>query len=172
MDIGFLELSDPPKHHPDCCLAVSRPLLDKLVSILPHAPDVVLSIGSGTGLLEAAILQHSHERIDVIGVEVSSSVNKYLPEQHILIVDGTWAIHVEAQTAAAWMFVYPREPKLVATYIETCAPDVPKTIIWLGPRNDWSDYAPVFELGHSYDTQLVEDCGVAGYEAMIIATKK
>lgn len=172
MDIGSIELSDVPKHHSDCCLAISRPLLDRLVSILPHAPDVVLSIGSGTGLLEAAILQHSHEHIEVIGIEVSSSVNKYLPEQNILTVDGTWALHVEAQTAAAWMFVYPRGPKLVATYIETCVSDALRVILWLGPRNDWPDYAPIFERGKFLCLQLLEDCGVAGYEVMVLATKK
>jgi len=131
-----------------------------------------LSIGSGTGLLEAAILQHSHEQIDIVGVEVSPSVNKYLPEQNILVVNGTWALHVKAQTAAAWMFVYPREPRLVATYIETCASDAPKTIIWLGPRNDWPDYAPVFERGQFHHLELLDNCGVAGYEVMVIATKK
>ncbi|GAB7346406.1 hypothetical protein MBLNU457_5105t1 [Dothideomycetes sp. NU457] len=171
MSIGSLKLSDAPKHHPDCCLAISRPLLDKLVSILPHAPAVVLSIGSGTGLLEAAILQHSHEQIDIVGVEVSLSVNKYLPEQNILVVNGTWALHVEAQTAAAWMFVYPREPKLVETYIDTCASDAPRTIVWLGPKNDWPDYAPVFDRSQFIHVQL-EDCGIASYEAMVVATKK
>jgi len=172
MEIEHLQLSDASRHHPDCCLAISRPLLDKLVVLLPHKPDMVLSIGSGTGLLEAALLQHSQDKIDIVGVEVSSTVNKYLPEQNTLIVSGTWALHLKAQSAAAWVLVYPREPKLLATYIKERASKALQMIMWLGPRNDWPEYANVFEQFQTFHIQLIEDCGLAGYEIMVVATKR
>jgi len=164
-------LTDAPKHHPDCCLAISRPLLKTLVSTLPRAPRLVLSIGSGSGLLEATLLRFAPDQVDIIGVEVSQTVNKHLPESNTFFVNGTWALHAEAQTAAAWMFVYPREPKLVQLYLETRSSDDLRTIVWLGPRSDWEDYASVFELGDAFKITLIEDCGAAAYELMAVMSR-
>jgi len=172
MDVQSLQLSNESKHYSDCCLGISQPLIDKIIALLPHKPGLVLSIGCGSGLFEAVLIQHAQDKIDLVGVEVSSTVDKYLGEQNIIIADGTWALHEKAQSAAAWMFVYPREPKLLAKYIDTYASEDLKVVMWLGPRNDWPDYADVFEQYQMFHVQMIEDCGLAGYEIMAVAAKR
>ena len=169
MDLS--EVHQDPKHHADCCLAISRRLLDTLTSILLHAPRQVLSIGSGTGLLEDTLLRYSSGTINLIGVEVSPTVNKYLPESNLHVVNGTWAMYPDAHLAAAWVFVYPREPKLLNRYLSAQAHGALETIVWLGPRSDWSDFAPTLESRNAFHVTLVEDCGAAAYEMMAVATK-
>jgi len=164
-------LTDAPKHYPDCCLAISRPLLQNLASALPHAPQRVLSIGSGSGLLEATLLRFARDSIDIIGVEVSSAVNNYLPEQNTLCSGGTWALHPEARFTAAWMFVYPREPRLIELYLNNHLSDDLEIIVWLGPRCDWPDYAPIFEVCNAFKMALIEDCGAAPYEMLAIMNR-
>ena len=50
-------LSDEPTHFPDCCPGVSNPLVMALADRLPPSPALILLIGSGSGLLEALVLQ-------------------------------------------------------------------------------------------------------------------
>ena len=49
-------LTDRPAVYAGCCLALSTPLVAHLHSLLPKAPALTLSIGSGFGLLEALLL--------------------------------------------------------------------------------------------------------------------
>ncbi|KAI0197025.1 hypothetical protein F4808DRAFT_299542 [Astrocystis sublimbata] len=179
------KLTSEPTRHPACCLSLSETLLATIKTLLdtsfpPHLqtqcrniyaprpgsdPALLLSIGSGTGLLEellhnylnSAIHNDSHGlssarnestrnawRIE--GVEVDLSVNIYLPEDRINHVPGTWAV-LSSRTqndAAALMFVYPRERGLVRRYVDAFFNTLTTTkdgrfVLWLGPKCDWED---------------------------------
>ncbi|KAI1751055.1 hypothetical protein F4782DRAFT_506610 [Xylaria castorea] len=147
-DLPLLTLE--PTRHPGCCLSLSEPLLATIRTLLDSAPHLnkksydghkpelepepepalILSIGSGTGLLEEllhvylnnddhlSINSNSAENWRVEGVEVNAAVNIYLPEDRINHVLGTWAVlETRAREAAALMFVYPRDGALVRRYI-------------------------------------------------------
>ncbi|KAI3319876.1 hypothetical protein HD806DRAFT_251106 [Xylariaceae sp. AK1471] len=144
-----------PTRHPGCCLSLSRPLLFTINSLLTSSipgtpfsdpdpepePGLVLSIGSGTGLLEELLHTYltthvTHDtqllregdrdnrcwRWRVEGVEVNSNVNVYLPEDRINHVPGTWAVlekkRTRARDAVVLLFVYPRDGALVRRYID------------------------------------------------------
>ena len=164
------QISTEPKHHPDCCLSISTTLLDYLARLLPKSPATILSIGSGSGLLEQ-LLSSRYPSLDVLGVEVDNSVNKYLPEQNVYIVKGTWESCTLAASAEAWILVYPRQPQLLAKYLNEYSAGAAVTIIWLGPRIDWIDYE--FELlRHGFSQITVQDnCGLVSYEMMAVARK-
>jgi hypothetical protein len=83
------QLGDEPKHFPDCCMGISKPLVSTLLTMLPPKPALILSIGCGSGLLEQTLLQAGHQRLDLYGVEVPGCVNAHLPSDRVLIVPGT-----------------------------------------------------------------------------------
>ncbi|TRX90542.1 hypothetical protein FHL15_008515 [Xylaria flabelliformis] len=144
---GLPLLTHEPMRHPGCCLSLSKPLLATIGTLLdsiPHLdnnkshdghkpePALVLSIGSGTGLLEellhiylnnddhVSINSNSAKNWRVEGVEVDPAVNIYLPEDRINHVLGTWAVlETRAHEATVLMFVYPRDGALVRRYIDT-----------------------------------------------------
>ncbi|KAI5245590.1 hypothetical protein E4T43_03227 [Aureobasidium subglaciale] len=157
--------SAEPKHHPDYCMAISQSLLHTLVNLLPHGPAIsVLSIGSGTGLLESLLSTLLDDSYDLCGVEVAPNVNRYLPEQNMFFVGGTWDLCSQAAKAHVWMFTYPREPKLILRYLDI--------IIWLGPRMDWqSDYEATFASSKFSRLTVLGDSGAAAYEMVVIAER-
>ena len=171
MDISHLstQLSSSPKRFPDCCLTISTTLISHLSSLLPKNPNFTLSVGSGPGLLESLIV-HCNENVLVEGVEVASTVNRYIEEEHMNVVGGGWGLSPVAQQAAAWMFVYPRDPRLVTNYIETYGSDSVERIVWLGPRVDWADYEPYFTRS-SFSRLSYLDIGLAPYEVAAVATR-
>ncbi|KAF2156734.1 hypothetical protein K461DRAFT_3479 [Myriangium duriaei CBS 260.36] len=164
--MAAISLSSVPQHYPDCCVALSQSLIESLASILPKSPELVLSIGSGSGLFE--FLLHRHDpRINLRAVEVNNTLNKYLAESCVWVVGGTWATHTAASEASSWIFVYPREPKLVRLYIETHVSPLLRCIIWIGPRNDWHDYASLF-VGPSWDVNPLEELSTVSYELVVL----
>jgi hypothetical protein len=167
--MDLVELSDTPQHHPDCCLALSNGLLSSLIDALPSQPQSTFSIGSGSGLLEA-LINLSAPKL-VYGVEVNQSINKYLSQEMIHFVPGTHALLWRASEASAWMFVYPREIKLVKLYLETIGSKIEK-IIWLGPRVDWPDYESVFMEFGSISIVASEVCGLPTYEVMVLVNRR
>ena len=159
-----------PKHHPDCCMAISQSLLHNLANLLPCGLAIsVLSIGSGTGLLESLLSDLIDDSYDVCGVEVSPNVNKYLPEQNMFFVGGTWDLCSQAGKSHVWMFTYPREPKLVKQYLELFDHANLSKIFWLGPKMDWQDYEGVFSSSRLSRLTILEDCGAATYEMVVVA---
>ncbi|KAL4787509.1 hypothetical protein BJX76DRAFT_318770 [Aspergillus varians] len=174
MDVSQISplLSTSPTALPNCCLALSTPLLNHLASLLPQTPDFTLSIGSGPGLLEA-LIAHRHPNVPIEGVEVNSSVNLYIAEQDMNVVGGTWDLFPRASQAKAWMFVYPREPKLVTKYIETHGdrPGSVEMILWLGPRADWVDYEACFRDSVFSQLSFPDDVGLAPYEMLVVARR-
>ncbi|KAI1424271.1 hypothetical protein F5Y12DRAFT_460575 [Xylaria sp. FL1777] len=165
-------LTDEPSRHPGCCFSLSQPLLATIRSLLPPIPTItpptdlherkscdeyksapeleralILSIGSGTGLLEELLHTYLNDNDDgahspigqgnlpqpfshpgasglpenwrVEGVEVNQAVNVYLPEDRINHVAGTWAVlESRARVSTVLMFVYPRDGGLVRRYID------------------------------------------------------
>ncbi|KAL3463259.1 hypothetical protein BJX64DRAFT_287514 [Aspergillus heterothallicus] len=165
-------LSQDPALYPNCCLSLSTPLVTHLASILPQHPHISLSIGSGAGLLEALIATHNRD-VHIEGVEVNSSVNIYIEEQDMNVVTGTWDLCSRAAQAKAWIFVYPREPKLVKRYIEVFGGGDVDQILWLGPKMDWADYEGCFEQSVFRDVKVYEGESIGGAEfEMVVVLRK
>ena len=83
----MLELSDTPKHHPECCLSLSsklfRTIANRVRNLAKDNPQstVVTSVGCGTGLFEAILTAYLSEQgvtdIVVDGVEVLTATTPY-----------------------------------------------------------------------------------------------
>ncbi|RYO87784.1 hypothetical protein DL766_004618 [Monosporascus sp. MC13-8B] len=180
------EVTDEPKHYPDCCLSISRGLLDVLTDTFRTVAGtgLVLSIGSGSGLLEALLQSRwtaaatsstaAFPRIE--GVEVQASVNRYLPAAAVGTVKGTWEVspHVRSDPAvAALLFAYPRSPALVSRYLrETEA----SAALWLGHRSDWPDFEPCFAgapgFGGAVEVVGGRAAGLVEYEMMAVLRRR
>lgn len=150
---------------------------------------LLVSIGSGSGLLEALLLRHVRSTalgpdVQVYGVEVpvgggssngggdSSSLNRYLPSERRVVVDGSWdvldrdglenldlewalrgiggqteGVEGDGDRDVGLMFVYPRLPSLVKRYLDVWmgSRDKLASVVWAGPRADWEDYQGLFE---------------------------
>ncbi|KAH8723570.1 hypothetical protein GQ44DRAFT_685071 [Phaeosphaeriaceae sp. PMI808] len=140
-------LTEKPIAYPGCCLALSSSLLLHLNSLLPPPPEIVLSIGSGFGLLESYLLATPFTH-HIIGVEVEPSPNRYLPVSNHRTVDGTRFLDPLAGQATVWLFVYPRRVDLVNEYLSMYGDDSVKQIIWIGPQADWNQYQDCFTRNH------------------------
>ena len=165
-------LSPKPAVHPDCCLALSAPLLAYLTALLPPPPALTLSIGSGYGLLEAIILNPPYNA-NIIGVEVQPSSNAYLAPPHHRTVAGSRFLEPLALEAQAWMFVYPRRVGLVEQYLSEYARRDGKvqTVLWIGPTADWEDYKGCFDEW-DVDAKSADAVGGRPWEVIAIARTK
>ncbi|CAG7556129.1 unnamed protein product [Fusarium equiseti] len=193
MDHPKLNPNAAPVRFPDCCLALSTKLLNILSDIFSRTTiskdkdrPTVLSIGSGSGLLEALLL-HQQDNSDtgiascnVEGVEVQQAgkdaVNKYLPEQAIYTVRGSWDVvsRLQDPDVTSLMFVYPRQPALILDYMKAITRDGlnVQVIVWLGPMADWE----VFESCFDGQFAVVEkrqgtEAGLDEYEMMALVRK-
>lgn len=165
-----------PAVHPGCCLALSAPLLENLANLLPSSPFIVLSIGSGYGLLESYLLSQPHN-IRIIGVEVQPTSNRHLPPSHHHCVTGSRFLDPLAGEAKVWMFVYPKRVGLVDEYIEAYGRAGVEKIIWAGPKADWEDYKGCFEGvrdGRAWDVVVksADEIGGTAWEMLAVATKE
>lgn len=151
-------LTEKPTTYPGCCLALSSPLVNYLKSLLPPPPGMVLSIGSGFGLLEAHLLAIPSSR-HVVGVEVEPSPNQYLPTKNHRTVHGTRFLDPLAGLASSWLFVYPRRVDLVNEYLNMHGEGSVKQIIWIGPQADWDQYQCCFS---TKDVQIRDADQVGG----------
>lgn len=158
-------LGPTPIRHPDCCLSLSTTLFDSIITATSgervggDGARVVLSVGSGSGLLEHLLMLHAEnsgpdgswlvEGVEVQQPESQPSVNKYLSEPHYHTVQRTSTIspRLYHDGVQGLMFVYPRQPSLVSQYLAelggrgSCL----DTVIWLGPRADWRDFSACFD---------------------------
>ncbi|PYH47878.1 uncharacterized protein BP01DRAFT_335514 [Aspergillus saccharolyticus JOP 1030-1] len=167
------QLTPHPQPFPNCCLALSSTLTTYLATnLLPAHPHFTVSIGSGSGLLEA-LISYRHPDITVEGVEVRADVNRYIDELDMNLVPGTWGLCERAAAARAWMFVYPREPGLVRRYLES-GNGLVQMVVWLGPQADWMDYAPCFDEhgGWELEVKTGEEVGVAAYEMLVVMRRR
>jgi hypothetical protein len=160
-------LTTTPTAYSGCCLALSAPFLTHLASLLPPAPALTLSIGSGFGLLEALLLAPPYPS-HMIGVEVHPSPNKYLPATHHRTVYGTRFHEPLATEAACWMFVYPRRVGLVQEYMSECGEGCVEMVVWIGPRADWEEYEACFE-GWEVQIKGADEVGGRAWELVAVA---
>lgn len=169
------DLPDEPAHYADCCVAISRPLVQAIAERLPPSPALILSIGSGSGLLESLLLQQNTtaeggQSLNLYGVEVPTCVNKYLPDHRLLRVASTSTLHEDAVMASALIFVYPRQVRLFAQYLDVCLNGALDTILWLGHRSDWPDAESLVSSAFSH-VEHYDGPGIAAYELLVIATE-
>ena len=165
------ELSTEPRQHVDCCASLSSTLLANITSHIPREDSFVASIGCGSGLLEALILEH-RPTLHILGVEVVSCAVRYLPKESVEVVDGSRTLSKKAVEADVWLFVYPRTTTLVEAYVKMAEASPVRTIIWIGPTEDWTDFAPLFESTTFDVDQIAHNTGLGTYELMVVMTKK
>lgn len=181
-------LTNTPTPHPDCCISISSTLLRTITASLSESVQsgLVLSVGSGAGLLEALLYSMwtsscASQTTDllIVGVEVMSpatsafhSSNKYLPEQCFDTVKGTWAVSSRVKHAVALMFVYPRSTELVRLYIQEAGllSGPLHVVLWLGPSCDWAEFKPCFTGKGWVPVRIIRgnEAGLAEYEVMAI----
>lgn len=194
MELPVIDLAHGPVRHPHCCLSLSSTLLTSLTNIALEGNTgasetrVVLSIGSGTGLLEAFLAEHARQQLHdsnqtttlvVEGVEVTQpgtdnvTPNIYLPEQHSSTVRWSWEVssRLRDPDVSAVMFVYPRQPALVTQYVKA-ASELPgaRAIVWLGPVADLTDFESCFTGYGRFELRqgLDEETGLEANEMMAV----
>lgn len=160
------ELSECPSLHHDCCTSLSTKFVSRLASILPGSPALTLSIGSGSGLLEALLLNQRCD-IRIQGVEVSSSVNSYLAKESICVVNGTWDLCPLAKEAKVWMFCYPKDIGLIGKYAQAFEESSTGFCIWIGPIADFYELEGQISLS-TWTMEVIEDCGLSTYEKLVV----
>ena len=153
-----------PAHHPDCCSSLSVSLLKRLAFLLPPDPAPTLSIGSGSGLLEALLL-YQRPKLDLKAVEVPTANNNYMPADRLQIVNGYRDLCDVAADASAWMFVYPRDIWLLGEYVQAFGGQKCHLIIWIGPRADQLESK---FFGEMWIKEEMEECGLKSYETMAL----
>ena len=161
------QLSDVAAHHPDCCCSLSETLIAKIASLLPTKLGLALSIGSGTGLLEALLLAY-RPTMNLRAVEVSNAVNKYLPEDLMETVNGTWDLCNSAHDAGSWIFVYPRESDLIKRYAQVFGHGNTKQVIWIGPLADLPEIQDTYCPSAIWKQEFIKDSGLSEYEIMVL----
>lgn len=153
----------------DCCPGVSKLLLTTLADHLPRKPDVILSVGCGSGLLEALLIAVAGDELDLYGIEVPACHVKYLPDHRVLRVPSTASPHSEAMLASALVFVYPRKSTLLAQYLDMSLGGALEQAIWLGHKNDWPDFEKLLFAAFT-KIELFERPGIPDYELLVFAT--
>lgn len=164
------QLTDKATVYSGCCLALSTPLVAHVHSLLPPAPALTLSIGSGFGLLEALLIAAPCSP-KIVGVEVVPSPNMYLSRANHRVVHGTRFHEPLAAEAEAWLFVYPRRVGLVTEYLTSYANLAVQKIIWIGPQADWDDYKGCFVDGWELCTTGADKVGGKAWELIATARK-
>lgn len=187
MDLPHID--DEPRRYPDFCLSISTRLIRTLTDILTSScstpggqqKNLVLSVGSGSGLLEAHMqslwsslpgCSLAIEGVEVRTVEEARPVNRYLSEEHHTTVRGTFEVSPRGREASALIFVYPREPVLIQRYLEATREDDNsplRIIVWLGPKADWDTFAErLQDIPGFCSVEVPENCGLVEYEMMAV----
>lgn len=160
---------DEPIHFADCCAGISWPLLETLATHMPQNPALILSVGCGSGLLESMLLLATNGEVNVFGVEVPGCINKHLPEDRLLRVPCTASLHPDAMLASALMFVYPRQPDLVASYVNGFLDGAVEQVLWLGHRNDWPEIDLILRPAFG-KLEFIEGHRLPAYELLVVAS--
>jgi len=160
-----------PTAYSGCCLALSKPLLDFIATLLPPQPALVLSIGSGYGLLEAYLASNTYH-LRIIGIEVAPSSNLYLPESQHRLVHGSRFLEPLAADATTWLFVYPRRVGLVQEYLAAFEDRNVDKIIWAGPHADWHDFKGCFTARWHAALYNAGEVGGRAWELIAVLSKQ
>lgn len=167
---SLVELTDAPIAYSGCCLALSRPLVDYINTLLLPQPSLVLSIGSGSGLLEAYLTTDPYNA-SLIAVEVAPSPISYLPEEKHVVVHGSRFLSPLAANAKTWLFVYPRRVGLVEEYLAEHGDKTVDKVIWAGPNADWDDYKGCFLGCWEVHVHNADEVGGRAWELIAVAHK-
>lgn len=165
------DLAAKPTAYSGCCLALSRTLLDFIAALLSPQPALVLSIGSGFGLLEAYLASKTYN-VRVIGIEVAPSSNLYLPEGNHRIVHGSRSLEPLAADAKTWLFVYPRRVGLVQEYLAEYGSQNVETVIWAGPCADWDDFKDCVTAKWDVVVHSAAEIGGRAWELIAVMSKR
>lgn len=163
------ELSSTPAQYSDCCCSLSLCLVSTIADVIQSAGLSIVSIGSGTGLLEAYLLREKPD-LSLKAIEVSHAINIYLPCELVETVLGTWDVSTAAAGAQCWLFVYPRNQELFRTYVYSPMSKSLNTILWIGPRLDAEEYLEVPE-DQDWTRKIHDNCGLGPYELLISWTR-
>ncbi|SMY19570.1 unnamed protein product [Zymoseptoria tritici ST99CH_1A5] len=168
--ITLEDLGEEPCMFKDCCCSLSRPLIGALADTLPRSPALVLSIGSGTGLLENLIRQAAGDA-DLYGVEVPSCNNIHLPADRVVRVSTSLELHPDAVLAETLIFCYPRTIQLVDAYLRECVGGALEKVVFISHRDEWPAFRELF-LAHFAESDLAVDWPnlLPGYEILCIAS--
>lgn len=153
----------------ECCARLSAQLISTLLDKLPAAPALVLSIGSGLGLLEELLLQQSRDKLNLYGVEVDACANKFLRAERLLRVPTVHSLHADAILAEALLFVYPRDIGLIERYAREFVRGVLQTVIWIGPIDEYPEVERVLQLAF-VSVEIIGPPVVPGYERVAVAS--
>lgn len=148
-----IEISDVPKIFSGYCASISRGLMELLAFHLPKRPGFTLSVGSGSGLLEALIMAKCGDVL-IEGVEVGESINRYIPQEACNVVSGTWDTSTKAIEASAWLFIYPRDYSLIRKYLDKFESGAVTSIIWIGPAADVPEVPDVFKVSYFEEVEI------------------
>ncbi len=166
-------LRETTTHYADLCPGISKPLVNMLVDRLPQSSALTLSIGCGSGLLEAILLHAADvdhgKQLNLFGVEVPDCAITHLTPDRVLRVPNTMSLHDDAILASTLMFVYPRQAKLIRMYIDAAVDGALEQLIWLGHRSDWAE-AELLLLAAFSKIQCIDGPGIAAYELLAIAS--
>ena len=175
MAMSLEDLGDVPARFADCCVAISKPLIQAISARLPPHPATVLSVGSGSGLLESLLVKDGAGEVtsplNLFGVEVPSCVNKHLRQDRLLRVSSTSCVYADAVFAEALIFVYPRQVSLIAQYLQICLGGMLEILVWFGHRSDWADAEDLLSSSFS-NLEYVDIPGIAEYELLVVATER
>ncbi|OQS00066.1 hypothetical protein THRCLA_06259 [Thraustotheca clavata] len=152
-----------------CCVNPTTRLIEHISWCLTPLPSpcTILSIGSGSGLLEF-LLEEKNDKIDVHGVDVAP-INVFLPYFHVVKENERPAI----DNVHVLLAVYLRRPWLLITYLKWF-PNAQKVIL-LGPKNedpvlDELTAKTLLEWGQ-LEMKLTTDPSLAHWDVLQIYTK-
>lgn len=118
--------------------------------------------------MEKLILERSHA-VNIVGIEVPSCVNKYLPEpERMLRVDSTASLHPEALLAEALLFCYPRETLLIQRYLSEFVGGALHTVIVLTHHDDYPR-AEAILVSFFDKVEIIKNCGLPDFEVLAVA---
>lgn len=150
-----------------CCIALSCPLVSALRETFSASiPGPILSVGSGSGLLEAYMIA---EKMDVIGIDLQNT-NKYLLPEHFVGLRGTWDTGPSSLLASIRkvLFAYPKPVgHVIRRYIEQMG--ALEMIVWIGPATDWSETLSALDQVGGWSNAATEIFGVTEpYERFMV----
>lgn len=169
-EMDSLTLTEVPKLFPGYCASISRGLVDLMAGLLPRKPGFTLSIGSGSGLLEAFIMKN-YSDIQIQGVEVDKGVNVYLPEDCCNVVLGTWDTCDKAIESSTWLFVYPRECSLITKYLDRFSSGAVNSVVWIGPTADVPEVSKTFNSTTFKEHKSIELGVLPEFETFLVFSK-
>lgn len=164
-----LQLPASPTYFADCCVPISKELIDVLHSELGNAQGSILSIGCGSGLLERFLLDHADKELDIVGIEIPTCQIQHLPESRVIRVRDTHQLHEDAILASTLMFIYPRASSLIWRYLQLCRKSALEKVVLWTTCTDWQELRPIF-TEHDINMRALQAGIVPKYDILLVGT--